>query len=289
MSRFFEGGDKSNMKKYKFVNGAVVILLSVCCLAPKTAAASVAEYQTPDTSLEESSMECVVIYKGTYDFSETIPKYPELDVSGSGYEGTYDGNPHGIIVDCKTDGADILYSPDGKTYTEKKPVYTDAGTYVTFYRVEKEGYSAATGSFTVRINEAAIDFDADDSLVFYDGKSHGIDLSVQTEGCRILYSKDGINFSSRKSEYKEPGTYVVYYKIFRENYAAVTGSSKVTILEKDNAANSNNQDNNSVKQNTGQNTNVQTGDGSHILLYGVMLAASGTGLLKNRRKEKKDS
>lgn len=277
------------MKKYKFVNGAVVILLSVCGLAPKTAAASVMEYQNPDTSLEESSMDCVVIYKSTYDFSETIPKYPELDVSGSGYEGTYDGNPHGIIVDCKTDGADILYSPDGKKYTAEKPVYTDAGTYVTYYRVEKEGYSAATGSFTVRINEAAIDFDADDSLVFYDGKSHGIDLSVQTEGCRILYSKDGINFSSRKPEYKEPGTYVVYYRILRENFATVTGSSKVTIMARDNATNSNNQGNNDVKHNTGQNTNVQTGDGSHILLYGVMLAVSGTGLLKNRRKEKKDS
>ena len=120
------------MKKYKFVNGAAVILLSVCCLVPKTATASVTEYQIPDTDLEESSMDCEVIYKSTYDFSETIPKYPELDVSGSGYEGIYDGNPHGIIVDCKTDGADILYSPDGKTYTEKKPFYTDAGTYVTY-------------------------------------------------------------------------------------------------------------------------------------------------------------
>ena len=272
--------------------------------------AEVTDFQEADTSTEESSAECEVIYKSTYDFTEEIPKYPELDVTASGYEGIYDGKSHGITVDCKTEGATILYSTDGKTYSAKKPEYKNVGTYVTYYKVEKDGYTTTLGSAVVKIKEATIEFDADDCIVFYDGKNHTIDLSVKTDGCKVLYSEDGINYSSKKPEYKEPGTYTVYYKIMRDNYATVTGSSTVTIKPKDSAVNNSNQNSsnkNNASQNGGSQNNsnhnssgtdgnansgiskVQTGDESNIFFYAVMFVASAFGLTKLKgRKEKRE-
>lgn len=293
------------MKKKKFVGISALLPLILCNFETLPVHAEVTDSQTVDTSTEETSVECQVIYKSTYDFSEEIPKYPELDVTAYGYEGIYDGKAHGITVDCKNEGATILYSKDGKTYSAKKPEYTDVGTYVTYYKVEKDGYTTATGSETVKIKEAEIEFDSDDCIVFYDGKDHSIDLSVKTDDCEVLYSKDGINYSSKKPEYKEPGTYTVYYKIMRDNYATVTGSSTVTIKAKDGVPKSNSIPN-SGYQNSNQNSNsqsnggvdgnadagisrVQTGDESNIFFYAVMLAASAFGLTRLKRKEKRRS
>ena len=293
------------MKKKKFVGISALLPLILCNFETLPVHAEVTDSQTVDTSTEETSVECQVIYKSTYDFSEEIPKYPELDVTAYGYEGIYDGKAHGITVDCKNEGATILYSKDGKTYSAKKPEYTDVGTYVTYYKVEKDGYTTATGSEIVKIKEAEIEFDSDDCIVFYDGKDHSIDLSVKTDDCEVLYSEDGINYSSKKPEYKEPGTYTVYYKIMRDNYATVTGSSTVTIKAKDGVPKSNSIPN-SGYQNSNQNSNsqsnggvdgnadagisrVQTGDESNIFFYAVMLAASAFGLTRLKRKEKRRS
>ena len=362
------------MKKKKFVGLTALLPLALFHFISLPVCAEVIDFQTADTSVEETSAECEVIYKSTYDFSEEIPKYPEIDVTAFGYEGIYDGKSHGITVDCKTEGATILYSTDGKTYSTKKPEYTNVGTYVTYYKVEKDGYTTTTGSAVVKIKEATIEFDADDcivfydgkkhsidlsvktddcqilysedginftskkpeyidvgtyvtyykvekdgyttttgsavvkikeamiefdvddSIVFYDGKNHSIDLSVKTDDCQILYSEDGINYSSKKPEYREPGTYVVYYKIMRDNYATVTGSSTVTIKAKDGAVNDNRQNSNNQKNSSQTDGNadagisrVQTGDESHIFFYAVMLIGSTFGLtrLKKSREEKR--
>lgn len=290
------------MKKKKFVGLTALLPLALFNVTALPVHAEVTDFQEADTSTEESSAECEVIYKSTYDFSEEIPKYPELDVTASGYEGVYDGKSHGITVDCKTEGATILYSTDGKTYSTKKPEYTNVGTYVTYYKVEKDGYTTTTGSAVVKIKEATIEFDADDCIVFYDGKNHSIEMDVKTDDCKILYSEDGINYSSKKPEYKEPGTYVVYYKIMRDNYATVTGSSTVTIKERSNVVNNtqNSNQNSNNQNNKNQNSSqidgnadagvsrVQTGDESNIFFYAAMLIASAFGLLKNRdRKEKR--
>lgn len=217
------------MKRYKNRNILILTLLTLIHFTSIPVFADVTEYQNPNTNMEESSADCEVIYKTTYDFSEEIPKYPELDVTTFGYEEIYDGKSHGIIVDCKTEGATILYSTDGKTYSTKKPEYKDVGTYVTYYKVEKDGYTAVTGSETVKITEAAIDYTSADYSGLYDGKPHGIELSIYTDGCKILYSEDGINYSSKKPAYKEVGTYITYYKISKDNYTTVTGSNKVII------------------------------------------------------------
>lgn len=216
------------MKKNRnMITCALLASLFGCTVLPVCAA--VAEYQSPDTGMGEYSADCDVVYKTTYDFSDNIPKYPELEVSASGYDGVYDGGSHGIAVGCKIVDAEITYSLDGEKYGEKKPVFTNVGTYITYYKAEKDGYTSVLGSETVRIREAGIDYSSSDYSGLYDGKAHGIHLTVQTEGCKILYSKDGTNYSSRKPEYKEAGTYVTYFRISKENYATATGSNKVII------------------------------------------------------------
>lgn len=218
------------MKTNKTINTAACAFLAFLLgssLLP--AYATVAEYQYPDTDMGESSVDCDVVYKTTYDFSEDIPKYPVLEVSSAGYDGVYDGNAHGIEVECEIVDAKITYSVDGKTYRAKKPAYTDVGTYVIYYKVEKDGYMAVVGSETVKIREAAIDYSSGDYSGIYDGRPHSIHLAIQTGGCRILYSKDGVNYSSVKPEYRETGTYTTYYRITKDNYTAVEGSNKVII------------------------------------------------------------
>lgn len=301
------------MKKKKVMGIMALVPLALFSATSIPVSAEVTNYQDTDTSKEETSAECEVIYKTTYDFSENIPKYPELEVSASGYDGVYDGKHHGITVDCEIDGVTILYSVDGQNYTKKKPVYKDVGTYITYYKVEKNGYTSSVGSATVRIREAEIDYNASDYSGIYDGKKHGIDIHVLTKDCRVLYSVDGVNFRDGELLYKEPGTYIVYYKILKDNYMTVTGSGTVTIIAKDDAVNNDNQngenqsDNGNNNQNDngqtgmGQNNNnqnstdgnanesiskVQTGDGNRILLHAAIFIASLTGLITLRRKEK---
>ncbi len=291
------------MKKKKILGLSALSSLVLCNFAAMPVYAEVTDIQEADTSAEMTSAECEVIYKSTYDFSEDIPKYPELEVTAFGYEGIYDGKSHGIIVECKTEGAAIVYSTDGKTYTAKKPTYTDVGNYTVYYKVEKDGYVTTTGSAVIRIGEAVIDFTSSDYSGAYDGKLHGIDLSVKTKKCKIIYSEDGINFMSKKPEYREPGTYVVYYKIMKNNYKTVTGSNTVTIKGKEGNINNNSQ--NSNNQNSkGQNdssqgissidgnvgsimSNVQTGDDNQIIFYVVMFIVSVFGLVKGRKRKEK--
>lgn len=144
------------MKKRKFAGMVALLPLVLFDLTAIPVSAEVTDYKESEAEVEETKDECLVIYKSTYDFSDTIPKYPELEVSVSDYEGVYDGKPHGIIVSCKNNGITVSYSNDRRFYTAKNPVYTDVGTYVVYYKVEKDGYATTVGSATVKITEAQI-------------------------------------------------------------------------------------------------------------------------------------
>ena len=76
-----------------------------------------------------------------------------LSVTALDYNGTYDGNAHGITVSAPD--ATVKYGETAGTYNlDQSPTYTDAGTYTVYYQVTKEGYKAVTGSKTVTINKA---------------------------------------------------------------------------------------------------------------------------------------
>ena len=62
------------MKKKKFVGLTALLPLALFHFVSLPVYAEVTDFQTVDTSTEETSAECEVIYKSTYDFSEEIPK-----------------------------------------------------------------------------------------------------------------------------------------------------------------------------------------------------------------------
>ena len=66
----------------------------------------------------------------------------------------------------------------------------------------------------------------------YDGEEHDFNISGTIDGDVIVYSTDGVNYSSNMPKFTKAGTYTVYYKISRENCADYIGTLTVTINPK---------------------------------------------------------
>ena len=103
-----------------------------------------------------------------------------LQVSAEGYTGVYDGQSHGIAVDAP-DGTQVQYAEsEGGTYRATAPAYRDAGEYTVYYRAEKEGAPAVTGSAVVSIAKREVTVSgitADDKL--YD-ENTGVTLNYDS-------------------------------------------------------------------------------------------------------------
>ncbi|MBQ3061122.1 MAG: hypothetical protein IJD02_01630 [Lachnospiraceae bacterium] len=120
---------------------------------------------------------------GTLTASYTFPvtEMGTIAHTSTGYEGTYDGNAHLItVVVTEPESTTVTYSTDegnNKTYSETNPVFTDAGTYTVYYKIENSDYITATGSQTVKINKKAVTVTAKDQTVT---EGDGIDSSKYT-------------------------------------------------------------------------------------------------------------
>lgn len=120
---------------------------------------------------EPGQYECIVIGKGNFTTnggttSVLMLKWEIVDVSRfdlevAGFDGTYDGDEHGITVNVKNDPvpADmkIEYREDGGDWTTDKPTYRNAAEYTTYYRVTASDYLTVKGSATVKISKAGQD------------------------------------------------------------------------------------------------------------------------------------
>ena len=94
-------------------------------------------------------------YSGTKEAEFTISN-GTMDVSVTGYTGTYDTQAHGITVSAP-EGAAIKYGTTEGTYTlDASPEYTDAGSYTVYYQVTQTNYQTVTGSATVEISKADV-------------------------------------------------------------------------------------------------------------------------------------
>ena len=104
---------------------------------------------------------CVVssdVQNGTLESEKTgiVPNliFPVGSISAEGYDGAYDGQPHGITVTAPEE-TDVYYGTDGENYElNAPPAYTDAGTYTVYYRVVKDNYDGVNGSAVVNIGKA---------------------------------------------------------------------------------------------------------------------------------------
>ena len=115
----------------------------------------------------------------------TVENAGMLDgVTVSSYSGTYDGKAYGISVALSgaAEGAKISYSTSGSDSFDltDNPSYTDAGSYVVYYRVSKDGYEDVIGEASIDIDAAALTITADNKTVKYG--SEAPEYTVSYEG-----------------------------------------------------------------------------------------------------------
>lgn len=160
----------------------------------------------------------------------------EIEATATGYEGTYDGLGHGITVNV-TDpdtGYDIKYGTVAGTYNlDDSPEYSDIGTYTVYYQVTATGYTAATGSATVEITAAEIEYTATAYSGSYDEQAHGITVSVtDPTDATVEYSESAEGpWSTTPVTRTATGTTTVYFRISADNYETVNSYADVTISD----------------------------------------------------------
>ena len=159
---------------------------------------------------------CRVNGKGNYakwfELKWEIEDVSRFDLEVAGFDGTYDGDEHGITVNVKNDPvpADmkIEYREEGGDWTTKKPTYRNAAEYTTHYRVTAPDYLTVTGKATVKISKA--DQKAPTGLV--------------GNNWTTCSSKDGsISGVTKKMEYRHE---------FSKEYQKITSDDKLTGLAK---------------------------------------------------------
>ena len=153
-----------------------------------------------------------------------------MDVSASGFSGTYDGQPHGISVTVNSPtGAVVKYgTTEGKYDLTDSPEYTAAGDYTVYYQVTKDKYTTVTGSAEVKIAKADMTVSATDYTGTYDEKAHGITVIAPT-GATVKYGTSASSCTEASLTYTDADEYTVYYEVTKDNYNTVTGSATVKI------------------------------------------------------------
>lgn len=83
------------------------------------------------------------------------------DVTAVGYTDVYDGAAHGITVTLsgKATGATIKYGNSATNCTNAELTYIDAGSYLVYYKVSKNGYTEVVGSAMVNISKKPVSID----------------------------------------------------------------------------------------------------------------------------------
>lgn len=103
----------------------------------------------------------------------------------------------------------------------------------------KEGvnyvYAENTATFDVTVGTASMEVTAEGYEGVYDGKAHGITVTVTSpEGATVKYGEtEGVYNRYSSPTYTNAGTYTVYYQVTKTNYTTVTGSATVTIAKAD--------------------------------------------------------
>lgn len=195
---------------------------------------------------EPGQYECIVIGKGNFTTdggttSVLTLKWEIVDVSRfdlevAGFDGTYDGDEHGITVNVKNDPvpADmkIEYREDGGDWTTDKPTYRNAAEYTTYYRVTASDYLTVKGSATVKISKT--DQDAPTGLVgnnwttcsSKDGSISGVTKAMEyRRGSSGSYQK--ITSDGKLTGLTKSGTYYVRYAEDNNHKASADAEVKI--------------------------------------------------------------
>ena len=171
--------------------------------------------------------------------SVTIALKDDLGVTAENKTVTYDGNEQAFNnVTCSVEGATIAYGETEGTYDlTTVPSKTDAGTYTLYYKVTALGYAPKTGSYTLTIEPATIQYTATGFDGTYDGANHTITVTVtKPANAVITYSEEeNGTYTETAPVYSQANTNAtVWFKITAgSNYVDVKGSRTVKINEAD--------------------------------------------------------
>lgn len=120
-----------------------------------------------------------------------------LTVSGTDYNGKYDGASHGEAATANVEGATIEYSTDGgKTWTNNVPTVTNVSDSTTVnVRATKTGYVPAEATYTLIVTPRSVTITSGNASKMYDGTpltkhevTYGGDNFVAGEGVDITYT-----------------------------------------------------------------------------------------------------
>ncbi|MBQ3480064.1 MAG: Ig-like domain-containing protein [Clostridia bacterium] len=223
-----------------------------------------------NVTVPEGSDQTVVTYKG--ELPEKVGKYTvEYEVSNSAtvtskycfpakgkgtvtirpvvrIEGwTYGGQPKTPTVESASlpQGATLAYEYFTDADCTKKTTSADgasseggaprnAGTYYVraTATVNSNEIKSLAKSFTIK--SASMKGSAEGYKGEYDGRAHGITVSVTTPstGYTVKYGTTKDTYDKSSLTYTEAGNYTVYYQVTAKNYVTVTGSETVEITAK---------------------------------------------------------
>ena len=136
-----------------------------------------------------------------------------VSYTANGYEGAYDGNPHGITV--TSSGATITYSTDGTNYSSTNPTLTNVGEMVVYYKINTPGYLEKNGSKKIVITKAdgKVTSPTAKTLKYTGNAQELVNAGSSTTG-QIQYKVGTTGtYSTKIPTGTDVGTYTVYYKV----------------------------------------------------------------------------
>ncbi len=150
---------------------------------------------------------CATIH---YTATLTIRPAQITDITLSGYQGVYDGAPHGVRLSGTLASDTVEYRINDGAFTQTAPQMTDAGEYSVTVRVTRVGVEPLLLTAKIEITPAPLTdvtvLGVRDGQVILDGT---VD--------EIAYSADGTAFSETLSEI--PSGQALWVRVRRKNYA----------------------------------------------------------------------
>ncbi len=163
-------------------------------------------------------------YQDSVNAAWEITRTKMKGITVDGYEGSYDGAEHGISITLSgtSEGAAVKYGTSADNCSPgDSPTFTDAGEYVVYYEIAKDGYKTEKGSAKVVIHEAeqaAPDVSATDETI--KGKADGSIVGVTPA---MEYRREGEEaykaIAGTRIEDLPSGIYYVRYQA-KKNYSA---------------------------------------------------------------------
>ncbi|HKM04899.1 MAG TPA: Ig-like domain-containing protein, partial [Lachnospiraceae bacterium] len=132
----------------------------------------------------------------------------------------------------------VQYRVDGKSWTNKLPSYTDAGTYKIFVKVKNRNYEDVTKSATLTISPSDKNgVSANNIETTYNGKEHGFVAESTISGSTVKYNTAKVDgtfdenaWTTVSPNFTDAGTYPVAVRVENKNYVTKEATYTVTII-----------------------------------------------------------